>query len=66
MKQLMPVAAQMTNRSIEMHRSTRKPSSISQFIGNAAGTTLMEYALLAALASVVALIALLAVLGPKT
>ncbi|WP_202427685.1 Flp family type IVb pilin [Duganella margarita] len=49
-----------------MHRSTRKPSSIRQFIGNADGTTLMEYALLAALASVVALIALLAVLGPKT
>ncbi len=49
-----------------MRISTRKERNVSQFIGDASGTTLFEYALLAAFASVVVIIALLAIFNTRT
>ena len=46
--------------------ATGKAGGVYRIIGSMRGTTLLEYALLAALASVAAFTALLAVLGPKT
>jgi Flp pilus assembly pilin Flp len=47
-------------------RTSRPTRGTARFVGQQAGATLMEYALIGALVSVVIVIAVLAVMGGKT